>query len=116
MRFCMTKLGVCRLAYRGGVTTAISAPVTYSFLAGLGVAFSTGARHKLEGGALVRPVTALHVHIGPGQEPSVSTQIATLRRLLTDGPKHGAFERAAQVRDCRGWSKDLILIDLDYRY
>ncbi|KAF9653278.1 carbohydrate esterase family 9 protein [Thelephora ganbajun] len=84
------------LAYRGGVTTAISAPVSYGFLAGLGVAFSTGARHKLEDGAVVRPITALHVHVGPGQEASVSTQIATLRKLLIDGAKHGAFQRVAQ--------------------
>jgi len=84
------------LAYRGGVTTAISAPVTYSFLGGLGVAFSTGARHKLEDGAIVRPVTGLHVHVGPAQGTSVSTQIAVIRKLLTAGPKHGAFEHVAR--------------------
>jgi len=84
------------LAYRAGVTTAISAPVAYGFLAGLSTAFSTGARHKLEAGAVVRPVTALHVHVGPGQGASVSTQIATLRRLLIGGEKHGTFQRVAQ--------------------
>ena len=81
------------------MTTAISAPVSYGFLAGLGVAFSTGARHGLEDGAVVRSITALHVHVGPAQGASVSTQIATLRRLLTEGVKHGAFWRVAQVRD-----------------
>jgi len=84
------------LAYRAGVTTAISAPVSYNFLAGLGAAFSTGARHKLDNGAIVRPVTALHVHVRPGQGPGVSTQVAALRRLLTNSPKHGAFKRVAQ--------------------
>jgi len=84
------------LAYRGGVTTAISAPVTYGFLAGLGVAFSTGARHKLEDGAVVRSVTALHVHVGPAQGASVSTQIATLRKLLRHNVKHGAFRHVAK--------------------
>lgn len=93
----VTELDIYRLAYRSGVTTAISAPVSYSFLAGLGVAFSTGARHKLEDGAVVRPMTALHVHVGPGQGASVSTQIATLRRLLLDGEKHGAFHRVSRV-------------------
>ena len=86
-----------RLAYRAGVTTAISAPVSYGFLAGLSVAFSTGARHKLESGAVVRPVTALHVQVGTGQGVSVSTQVAGLRRLLIDGEKHGAFRRVAHV-------------------
>ena len=96
------------------MTTAISAPVTYGFLAGLGAAFSTGARHRLEDGAVVRPVTALHVHIGAALGVSVSTQIATLRKLLTNGVKHGAFWRVAQVRDYGGWDETRILIDLDH--
>lgn len=98
-RLSTTEFDIRRLAYRAGVTTAVSAPVSYSFLAGLGVAFSTGARHKLEHGAIVQTVTALHVHVGPAQGTSVSTQIATLRRLLIDGAKHGTFERVAQVRN-----------------
>ena len=84
-----------------------------SFLAGLGVAFSTGARHKLETGAVVQPVTGLHVHIGPARGASVSTQIATVRRLLTGGPKHGAFKSVAQVRN-RGGRGFRALIDLDF--
>lgn len=107
---------IYRLAYRAGVTTAISAPVSYSFLAGLGVAFSTGARHKLEHGAVVRSVTALHVHVGPGQGTSVSTQIATLRRLLMGGVKHGAFWHVARVSGYGSWTKTRILIDLDCRF
>ena len=95
------------------MTTAISAPVPYSFLGGLGVAFSTGARHKLETGAVVQPVTGLHVHVGPARGASVSTQIATVRRLLTDGPKHGAFKRVAQVRN-HGRGGFRALVDLDY--
>lgn len=97
LRLPATECDIYRLAYRAGVTTAISAPVSYGFLAGLGVAFSTGARHKLEEGAVVRPVTALHVHVGPGQGASVSTQIAALRRLLIGGEKHGDFQRVAHV-------------------
>lgn len=110
-----TELDIFRLAYRAGVTTAISAPVSYSFLAGVGVAFSTGARHKLEDGAIVRSATALHVHIGPGQGASVSTQIATLRRLLIHGAKHGAFQRVARVRSYRTWAEPYILT-LGYRF
>lgn len=116
LRFSVTKLYTHRLAYRAGVTMAVSAPVTYGFLAGLSVAFSTGARHKLEHGAVVRPITALHVHIGPAQGASVSTQIATLRKLLIDSAKHGAFRRVAQVRDCGSWSRARIPTDRDYRF
>lgn len=100
-----TEFDIRRLAYRAGVTTAISAPVSYGFLAGLGVAFSTGARHKLEHGAVVQSATALHVHVGPAQGTSVSTQIATLRRLLIDGTKRGAFRRVAQVRNYGIWAE-----------
>ena len=94
----MAEADIYRLGYRAGVTTAISAPVSYGFLAGLGAAFSTGARHKLEHGAVVRSVTALHVHVGPGQGTSVSTQVTTLRRLLIGGAKHGAFWHVSRVR------------------
>ncbi|KAI0361764.1 carbohydrate esterase family 9 protein [Trametes cingulata] len=70
------------LAYRSGVTTGIVAPQSAGFLAGLNTAFSTVARHKLEKGALVQEIGGLHVSIHPVGTPSVSTQIAALRRLL----------------------------------
>ncbi|OBZ68120.1 hypothetical protein A0H81_11871 [Grifola frondosa] len=72
------------LAYRAGVTVGISAPRTAGFLSGLSTAFSTGANHKLEVGALIQDVGALHVrvhHFGLAG-PSVSTQIAALRNIL----------------------------------
>ena len=111
-----TELGIYRLAYRAGVTAAISAPVSHSFLAGLSVAFSTGANHKLEHGAVVRSVTALHVHVGPGQKASVSTQIATLRQLLIHCTKHGAFQRVSRVRNHGNRKKVDIQIDLYYQF
>ncbi|EJF61654.1 composite domain of metallo-dependent hydrolase [Dichomitus squalens LYAD-421 SS1] len=70
------------LAYRAGVTSGIVAPQTRGFLAGLNTAFSTGARHKLEKGALVQESGGVHVAIHPVGSPSVSTQIAALRHLL----------------------------------
>ncbi|KZT28940.1 carbohydrate esterase family 9 protein [Neolentinus lepideus HHB14362 ss-1] len=71
------------IAYRAGVTTGVSAPKSAGFLSGLSVAFSTGAGHKLEQGAVVQDVAALHVSIRHGgAAPSVSTQIAALRKLL----------------------------------
>jgi hypothetical protein len=42
-----------RLAYRSGVTSAISKPRGGGLISRLGVAFSTGASHKLKKGALV---------------------------------------------------------------
>ncbi|TFK54413.1 composite domain of metallo-dependent hydrolase [Heliocybe sulcata] len=76
------------LAYRSGVTKAITAPLNLGFVSGLGVSFSTGAAHRLEEGAVIQEVTALHVSIGhTGGTPSVSTQIAALRLLLLNPPK-----------------------------
>jgi hypothetical protein len=72
------------------VTTAITAPRHYTgMIGGLGVAFSTGAAHKLEDGAVLREATALHVTVDMSSSLSVSTQVATLRRLLMG---HGTGE------------------------
>ncbi|KZV63157.1 carbohydrate esterase family 9 protein [Peniophora sp. CONT] len=70
------------IAYRSGVTRAVVAPMSAGFLKGLGVSFSLGAPHKLAPGALVQSVTALHVQIAHVGAPSVSTQIAALRKYL----------------------------------
>jgi hypothetical protein len=72
-----------RLAYRAGVTRAITAPSHTGFLSGLGVEFCLGAAHKLEHGAVHQSITGLHLSISQRTEqPSVSTQIAVLRRWL----------------------------------
>ncbi|KAG6332265.1 hypothetical protein ID866_6822 [Astraeus odoratus] len=80
------------LAYRAGVTSAITAPITpasggdsmnVGFLQGVSTFLSLGAKHKLEGGAVVRQDAALHVGIlHRSKGASISTQIATLRNLL----------------------------------
>ncbi|KAI8973081.1 carbohydrate esterase family 9 protein [Trametes punicea] len=89
------------LAYRSGVTTAITAPGSSGFLAGLSAVFSTAGHHKLEEGALLQETSALHVAIHPVGSPSVSTQIAALRRLLL-GETKGELSRAIeQVRKGR---------------
>ncbi|KAH8080279.1 carbohydrate esterase family 9 protein [Cristinia sonorae] len=77
------------LAYRAGVTTAITAPQTSGILAGLSVAFSTGAEHKLKEGAIVQDIVAVHVSIHHQGVPSISTQIAALRHLLKEKKHHG---------------------------
>lgn len=90
-----------RLAYRSGVTTAIVAPVARGLISGLTAAFSTGSAHKLQKGAVVQDATALHVIVSFNSPISVSTQIATLRRLLLGGGSGDLgtqFERVAAVR------------------
>ncbi|KAJ7731100.1 carbohydrate esterase family 9 protein [Mycena maculata] len=70
------------LGYRNGVTSAVTAPSSYGFLAGLSTVFSTVAPHKLVDGAVIQEVAALHVALSLSSRISVSTQIATLRSLL----------------------------------
>lgn len=81
-----------RLAYRAGVTSGIVAPKSEGFLSGLSTVFTTGTMHKLQRGAVVQDVAALHIAIGAGS-PSVSTQVAALRRLLL-GDGHGGLATA----------------------
>ncbi len=86
-----------RIAYRAGVTSAVVSPKSSGFLSGLGVAFSVGAAHGLESGAIQKPITALHVAITHASSVSVSTQIAALRRLLFDKAPGELGERAKAV-------------------
>ncbi|KAJ3809316.1 carbohydrate esterase family 9 protein [Lentinula aff. lateritia] len=80
------------LAYRSGVTTGVTAPCSSGLLAGLSTAFNTGAAHKLIEGAVVQDEVALHVSLSLSSSVSVSTQIATLRRLLLGGGAKGDLE------------------------
>lgn len=83
------------------VTSAVTAPAHKAFAAGLGVSFSLGALNKLEKNAMIQEITGLHVSIGHFTRPSVSSQVATLRRLLL-GPATGAvgayFDKVKSVR------------------
>lgn len=88
------------MAYRAGVTSAITAPLYDGFLSGLSVKFSLGAAHKLEKGAVIKDVVALHIGIRMGGENSISTQVATLRHLLlgdVEGDLGAWFKKAAEV-------------------
>ncbi|KAF9012180.1 composite domain of metallo-dependent hydrolase [Hymenopellis radicata] len=80
------------LAYRSGVTSAVVSPQvsleTHGFFSGLATAFSTGAKHKLERGAVIKDVSGLHVILSMAASHSVSTMVGTLRRLLS-GQAHG---------------------------
>ncbi|KAJ7284617.1 carbohydrate esterase family 9 protein [Mycena rebaudengoi] len=87
------------LAYRAGVTSAITSPTADGVISGLGVFFSLGAAHKLQRGAIITEATAVHVNVLqslPGV--SVSTQIALLRKLLLrpiNGPSKVWFQKVA---------------------
>jgi hypothetical protein len=92
------------LAYRAGVTKAIVAPVHSGFYGGLGTSFSTGAAHKLEDGAVIQEITALHVSVGHfGRKPSISTQIAALRGLLLKLPDDTITDASKPFRMLRGY-------------
>lgn len=86
------------LAYRAGVTLGVTAPKSNGFLVGLSTSFSTGAAHSLEKGAVLEDVTALHITIGHSSPtPSVSTQVAALRRLLQGEAKGGLGDAFGDV-------------------
>ena len=86
---------------------AVSAPIHSTFLGGLSAAFSLGSPHKLEEGAVVQDVAAVHVKISQEEVSSVSTQDAALRNLLLrpsgDAAKH--FERVTNVSGLPNWSR-----------
>ena len=79
----------------------ITAPQHASFSSGLSAAFSLGAAHAFEQGALVSDVAALHVSFEHGDVPSVSTEIAAVRHVLLH-PPHGEggkwYAKVAEVR------------------
>lgn len=70
------------LAYRAGITSTITPPMSSGFLSGLSAHISTGASHRSEPGAVIQDVVAIHIAIGHYGGPSISTQIAALRNLL----------------------------------
>lgn len=82
-----------------GVTSAVTAPIG-NIVLGVSTAFSTGAAHKLEEGAIVQETVAVHVDIQARGVPSVSSQIAALRQLLLgggDGEASSWFKRVREV-------------------
>ncbi|KZV79501.1 composite domain of metallo-dependent hydrolase [Exidia glandulosa HHB12029] len=98
------------LAYRTGVTAAVATPIGLGIFQGVSTFFRLGEVHALAPGAVLKEAVALHLTIRrPSASlinytnglaiPSISTQIATLRRLLTDnvqGETGRLFTRAAK--------------------
>lgn len=87
-----------RLAYRDGITQAITAPTGTGFMRGLLTAFDIGARHSLEDGAIIQEVTALQVAISLDISVSVSTQIAALRAKLLKSSNEKHWKMIRKVR------------------
>lgn len=71
-------------------------------MSGLSVKFSTSALHRLEPGAVIKDIVALHVSLRKGGQVSTSTQIALLRRLLGGEVKGEVGYWFKQVRKVRG--------------
>ncbi|KAF9090759.1 hypothetical protein BGX29_011297 [Mortierella sp. GBA35] len=77
-------------AYKAGILTAVTAPESEHVVQGLSVAFATGAENALssKGAAIIKEKVALHVKVGQDSKstlfPTVSSQIAYLRRKLND--------------------------------
>ena len=75
-------------AQPAGILNVITPPMSNGFLDGVSVAFKSGANSVLEHGAIIKDEVALHFSIGHdskrGSTPTISSQIATLRRILVD--------------------------------
>ncbi|KAI8098293.1 uncharacterized protein B0P05DRAFT_633363 [Gilbertella persicaria] len=84
------KLGTKKLkeAYKGGVLTTISAPISNHIVIGISTAFKTNAELILTQGTLISRNAALHLQIGDSvkssQFPTVSSQIAFLRNIFRE--------------------------------
>ena len=72
--------------------------------AGLNTVFATGAKHKLDDGAVVQSAGAVHVSIHPAGIPSVSTQIAALRHLLLSHTESESGKWFEKIRKVRPWT------------
>jgi hypothetical protein len=76
------------IAQASGVLNVITAPLSYGFLGGVSVAFKSGASSVLEPGAIIKDDVALHFSIGHSARgshtPTISSQIAMLRKILVD--------------------------------
>ncbi|KAJ2957267.1 hypothetical protein NQZ79_g6970 [Umbelopsis isabellina] len=84
------KLGTehLRRAYKGGVLSAITPPMSRSIVNGISVAFRTGAQSLLADTTVISPAVALHVQLGDSYKSeaftTISGHIAHLRRILSE--------------------------------
>jgi len=73
-------------AQAAGILNVITPPLSRGFLQGVSVAFKSGRKSVLDQGAVIQEEVALHFAIGHdsrgGSTPTVSSQIALLRKIL----------------------------------
>jgi hypothetical protein len=81
------------LAHHHGATLSITAPVSLSLTPGISTLHSTGSRHKLEKGAVVKDEVAAHVEI---RIPNGSNGIGLIRNALEAG--NGVWGNIRAVR------------------
>ncbi|KAI0354145.1 composite domain of metallo-dependent hydrolase [Trametes cingulata] len=87
------------VAYRAGVTAGVVAPLGGGILSGVSTAFALAAPHKLDDSAIIQATGGVHIAVHPVGVPSVSTQIAALRRLLLDPPEGETGHWFEKVQD-----------------
>lgn len=85
----------------------------FGFLSGTSVHFSLSAKHKLAKEAVLQTHTAVHIAIGHAVngQPSISSQIAALRRFLLDnskGERGKWFSKVANVSAI--WSRETTVL------
>ncbi|KAI8883855.1 composite domain of metallo-dependent hydrolase [Backusella circina FSU 941] len=97
------KLGTTKLkeAYKGGVLTTISTPISKNVVVGTSVAFKTSAESVLNEGAVLSSAAALHFQIGSSAKsssfPTISSQIAFIRQIFIDNiDKKNTYGEAAR--------------------
>ncbi|OZJ05153.1 hypothetical protein BZG36_02194 [Bifiguratus adelaidae] len=78
-------------AYKAGVLTTITNPISFEFFTGISAAFKTGGQNTvLDDDIVIADEAALHLVLGNTavkKNLPISRQVATIRNLLTDGLK-----------------------------
>ena len=92
-----------QLAYRSGVTGAVVLSQGSGIVHGVGAHISLAARHKLEDGAVPKPVAIISTSIAKGSGHSVSTQVGALRNLLNGGGSGDLGKYFKQIVEVRIW-------------
>jgi hypothetical protein len=75
-------------AQAAGILNLVTAPLSSGFLEGVSVAFKAGGKSVVDKDAVIQEDVALHFSIGHGSRkgatPSISSQIATLKKLIVN--------------------------------
>ncbi|KAI8367939.1 hypothetical protein EDC96DRAFT_142787 [Choanephora cucurbitarum] len=82
-------------AYRGGILSLVTAPMSNNVVVGVSAAFKTGADSLLTDGSLISSAVALHLQIGNDYKsssfPTISSQISFIRQVLKENIKEDNY-------------------------